>query len=82
MATSFLSRKPGLRPRQHPVQPGRPGRNIDWVLMIRAGGAHDRSGCLVVYSASRTRIAADPYAFVTRQVVFAIIAVRRDGRSS
>ena len=29
----------------------------------------------VVYSASRTRIAADPYAFVTRQVVFAIMAV-------
>ncbi len=31
-------------------------------------------GCFVVFSASRTRISADPYAFATRQVIFAIIA--------
>jgi rod shape determining protein RodA len=31
-------------------------------------------GCFVVYSASRTRVLEDPYAFATRQVVFAIVA--------
>jgi cell division protein FtsW (lipid II flippase) len=31
-------------------------------------------GCFVVFSASRTRVIGDPYAFATRQVVFAIIA--------
>jgi rod shape determining protein RodA len=32
-------------------------------------------GFFVVFSASRTRISEDPYAFATRQVVFAIIAI-------
>ena len=43
-------------------------------MLLITQGVLTVMGCLVVYSASRTRIADDPYAFVTRQVVFAIIA--------
>jgi rod shape determining protein RodA len=38
---------------------------VQWILIV--------AGCFVVYSASRTRIDGDPYAFVNRQVVFAIV---------
>ena len=74
MATSFLSRKPDSGLGNIGASPGDPSRNIDWVLMS-AQAALTVVGMFVVFSASRTRIAADPYAFVTRQVVFAIIAV-------
>ena len=77
MATSFLSRKPDSGLGNISASPGDPSRNIDWVLMSTQV-ALTVIGFFVVYSASRTRIAADPYAFVTRQVVFAIMAVRRD----
>ena len=53
--------------------PGDPSRNIDWVLMC-VQGALVVIGCFVVFSASRTRIPGEPYAFVNRQVVFAIVA--------
>lgn len=52
--------------------PGDPSRNIDWVLMI-AQGALTVAGCFVVFSASWTTVEGDPYAFVTRQVLFAIV---------
>ena len=52
--------------------PGDPVRNVDFVLLV-AQGLLTVIGCAVVYSASRTRL-DDPYAFVTRQVVFAIVA--------
>ncbi len=74
MATSFLSRKPDSGLGNIGASPGDPSRNIDWVLMS-AQAALTVLGMFVVFSASRTRIAADPYAFVTRQVVFAIVAV-------
>ena len=74
MATSFLSRKPDSGLGNIGASPGDPSRNIDWVLMS-AQVALTVIGMFVIFSASRTRIAADPYAFVTRQVVFAIIAV-------
>ncbi len=53
--------------------PGDPSRNIDWILL----GAQillTVAGCFVVYSATRTDPDIDPYLFVTRQVVFAIVA--------
>ncbi len=74
MATSFLSRKPDSGLGNIGASPGDPSRNIDWVLMS-AQAALTIVGMFVVFSASRTRIAADPYAFVTRQMIFAIIAV-------
>jgi rod shape determining protein RodA len=74
VATSFLSRKPDSGLGNISASPGDPSRNIDWVLMSTQV-ALTVIGFFVVYSASRTRIAADPYAFVTRQVVFAIVAV-------
>lgn len=52
--------------------PGDPSRNIDWVLMT-VQWLLIAIGCFVVFSASRTRIVGDPYAFVNRQVVFAIV---------
>jgi rod shape determining protein RodA len=73
MATSFLSRRPDSGLGNIRSSPADPSRNIDWVLML-AQVALTVIGCFVVFSASRTRVADDPYAFVTRQVIFAIIA--------
>ncbi len=73
MALTFLSRKPDSGLGNIRSSPGDPSRNVDWVLMITQG-ALTVVGCFIIYSASRTRIAGDPYAFVTRQVVFAIAA--------
>ncbi len=73
MATSFLSRRPDSGLGNIGASPADPSRNIDWVLMSTQI-ALTVIGLFVVFSASRTRIAADPYAFVTRQVVFAIVA--------
>lgn len=73
MALTFLSRKPDSGLGNIRSSPGDPSRNVDWVLLVTQG-VLTVMGCLVVYSASRTRITGDPYAFVTRQVVFAIVA--------
>lgn len=51
--------------------PGDPSRNVDWVL-FGLQALITIIGCCVVYSASRFQVEGDPYAFVTRQVVFAI----------
>ena len=74
MATSFLSRKPDSGLGNLGASPAAPSRNVDWVLMT-VQFALTVIGCFVVFSASRTRIVDDPYAFVTRQVIFAIVAV-------
>jgi rod shape determining protein RodA len=73
VTASFLSRKPDSGLGNLRASPADPSRNVDWVLMS-AQFALTVIGCFVVFSASRTRITSDPYAFVTRQVVFAIIA--------
>ncbi|MEO6652638.1 MAG: FtsW/RodA/SpoVE family cell cycle protein [Ilumatobacteraceae bacterium] len=70
---TFLSRRPDSGLGNIRSSPGDPSRNVDWVLMITQG-LLTVIGCFVVYSASWTRIDADPYVFVTRQVVFAIAA--------
>ena len=73
MPTSFLSRKPDSGLGNINARPSHPGRNIDWVLMT-AQFVLTIAGGFIVFSASRTRVADDPYAFATRQVVFAIVA--------
>jgi rod shape determining protein RodA len=72
--TTFLSRKPDSGLGNIGASPAAPSRNVDWVLMT-AQFALTIIGFFVVFSASRTRVANDPYAFATRQVIFAIIAV-------
>ena len=74
MATSFFSRKADSGLGNIRASPADPSRNIDWVLMS-VQFVLTAMGFFVVFSASRTRISDDPYAFATRQVVFAIIAV-------
>jgi rod shape determining protein RodA len=73
MSLSFLARKPDSGLGNIRSSPGDPSRNVDWVLLVTQG-ILTVAGCFIVYSASWTRIAGDPYAFVTRQVVFAIAA--------
>ncbi|MAT04464.1 MAG: hypothetical protein CL424_05410 [Acidimicrobiaceae bacterium] len=73
MALGFFVRKPDSGLGNIRSSPADPYRNIDWVLMTTQG-ILTILGCFVVYSASWTRIEGDPYAFVTRQVVFAIAA--------
>ena len=73
MALTFLSRKADSGLGNIRSSPADPVRNVDWILLITLGVLSVMGG-LVVYSASRTRIADDPFAFVTRQVVFAIVA--------
>jgi rod shape determining protein RodA len=53
--------------------PSDPSRNIDWVLMA-VQMTLAVVGCFVIYSASRTK-QADPFLYVTRQVVFLIAAL-------
>ncbi|NND73511.1 MAG: rod shape-determining protein RodA [Ilumatobacter sp.] len=74
MATSFLSRKPDSGLGNIGASPADPSRNIDWVLMT-VQLTLTTLGVFIVFSASRTRIEADPYAFATRQVIFAIVGV-------
>jgi rod shape determining protein RodA len=72
VALSMLQRKPDSGLGNIRSSPADPSRNIDWVLM--AGQfALTVAGCFIVFSATRTRT-ADPYTFVTRQVIFAIVA--------
>jgi rod shape determining protein RodA len=73
MALTFLQRRPDSGLGNIRSSPGDPSRNIDWVLLL-AQGVLTVAGCAIVYSASRTQVEGDPYAFVTRQVVFAIVA--------
>jgi rod shape determining protein RodA len=72
--TSFLARRPDSGLGNIRASPADPSRNIDWVLLT-AQLALTVIGCFVVFSASRTRVVADPYAFATRQVIFAIVAI-------
>jgi rod shape determining protein RodA len=72
MSLSMLQRKPDSGLGNIRRSPGDPSRNIDWVLLL-AQSALTVIGCFVVFSATRTRT-ADPYTFVTRQVIFAIAA--------
>ena len=74
MALNFMVRRPDSGLGNIRSSPSDPSRNVDWVLMITQG-LLTIAGFFVVFSASRTRIAGDPYAFVNRQVVFAIIGV-------
>ena len=71
MALTFLARRPDSGLGNIRSSPGDPSRNVDWVLLVTQG-VLTVAGCFVVYSASWTTIDGDPYAFVTRQVVFAI----------
>ena len=73
MALTFLERRPDSGLGNIRSSPSDPSRNVDWVLLLTQG-VLTVIGCLVVYSASRNRIDGNPYAFATRQVVFAIIA--------
>jgi len=73
VAISFLTRKPDSGLGNIRSSPGDPYRNVDWILLMTQG-ALTVVGCFVVYSASWTRIDGDPYAFVNRQVVFALAA--------
>jgi rod shape determining protein RodA len=73
VATSFLSRRPDSGLGNIRASPADPSRNIDWVLLL-AQLALTVIGCFIVFSASRTRVFDDPYAFVTRQVIFALVA--------
>ncbi|MDJ0771274.1 MAG: FtsW/RodA/SpoVE family cell cycle protein [Ilumatobacter sp.] len=73
MALTFLDRKPDSGLGNIRSSPGDPSRNVDWVLLTTQG-ILTVIGCFVVYSASWTAVEGDPYAFATRQVVFAIAA--------
>lgn len=72
MAIAFLTRKPDSGLGNIRSSPGDPVRNVDWVLLVTQG-LLTVIGCFVVYSASWTRL-DDQFAYVTRQVVFAIVA--------
>jgi rod shape determining protein RodA len=71
--TAFLTRKPDSGLGNIKASPADPSRNIDWILLtvqivLTVGG------CFIVFSTSRGRVLSDPYVFVTRQVVFGIVA--------
>jgi rod shape determining protein RodA len=72
MGLSMLQRKPDSGLGNIRSSPADPSRNIDWVLAL-AQLALTVAGCFIVFSATRTRT-VDPYTFVTRQVIFAIVA--------
>ncbi len=71
MTLTFLARRPDSGLGNIRSSPGDPSRNVDWVLLATQG-ILTVIGCCIVYSASRNTVEGDPYAFVTRQVVFAI----------
>jgi rod shape determining protein RodA len=73
VSLTFLQRKPDSGLGNIRSSPGDPSRNVDWVLLLTQG-ALTVIGCAIVFSASRTQLDNDPYAFVTRQVIFAIVA--------
>jgi len=69
---TLLSRKPDRGLGNIRSSPASPSHNVDWVLLL-AQAALTVIGCAIVYSATRTRT-SDPYRFLTRQVLFAVIA--------
>ena len=72
MGLSMLQRKPDSGLGNIRSSPADPSRNIDWVLMLaqaRAGGGRLLRGVL-----GHPHPHADPYTYVTRQVIFAIVA--------
>jgi rod shape determining protein RodA len=73
VTASFLSRKPDSGLGNLGASPADPSRNVDWVLMS-AQFALAIIGCFVVFSATHTRLNTDPYYYVTRQVIFVILA--------
>lgn len=73
MALTFLQRRPDSGLGNIKSSPSDPWRNVDWVLVLLQA-ALAAIGCFVIYSASRTK-QADPFLYVTRQVVFLIGAV-------
>jgi len=72
MASTLLQRKPDSGLGNIRSSPSDPSRNIDYLLLLLQS-ALAVIGCFVIYSASRTK-QDDPYAYVTRQVVFLIAA--------
>ena len=79
MALSFLTRKPDCGLGNIRSSPADPSRNVDWVLLLAQVAAHRRSAASSCSRRRGPRSTVDPYAFVTRQVVFAIVAVGGDG---
>ncbi len=73
MAVLVRHRKPDSGLGNIRSSPSDPSRNIDWVLMA-VQMTLAVVGCFVIYSASRTK-QADPFLYVTRQVVFLIAAL-------
>jgi rod shape determining protein RodA len=73
MALTFLQRRPDSGLGNIKSSPSDPWRNVDWFLVLLQA-ALATIGCFVIYSASRTK-QADPFLYVTRQVVFMIAAV-------
>ena len=73
MSLSMLQRKPDSGLGNIRSSPADPSRNIDWILLV-GQVLLTTIGCFVVYSATRTLAGIDPYNFVTRQVIFAIVA--------
>jgi len=78
MAFSVLNRRPDSGLGNVRSSPGDPSRNVDWVLLF-AQSALVFCGCLTIYSASRTKAVGQNlpygYQFVTRQVIFVIVAI-------
>jgi len=72
MSLPLLQRRPDSGLGNIRSSPGAPRRNIDWTLLV-GQGLLTVIGCCVVFSATRTR-GGDPFSWVIRQVVFAIIA--------
>lgn len=73
MTLTFLQRKPDSGLGNIKSSPSDPSRNVDWVLLLTQA-ALAVIGCFVVFSSSRTN-QDDPFLYVTRQVIFLIIAV-------
>lgn len=73
MTLTFLQRKPDSGLGNIKSSPSDPSRNVDWVLLLTQA-ALAVIGCFVVYSSSRTN-QEDPFLYVTRQVIFLIIAL-------
>jgi rod shape determining protein RodA len=69
---ALLTRKPDSGLGNIRSSPADPSRNVDWTLLL-VQGILAVAGCFIVYSASRTR-RDDPFYYVTRQVIFAIVA--------
>ncbi len=71
--TAFLTRKPDSGLGNIKASPADPSRNIDWIL-LSVQIVLAVAGFFIVFSTSRGRVLSDPYVFVTRQVVFGLVA--------